>query len=121
MDRLTTRNYIDKQFEGYCFNGINTVKDYKEAYNSGYLTIVLSRAEEKLGQLEDFLEEHDCETLSDYTKQVRKEVVQEIWEEFEQRLMNKTEDMPVMKVANMINSVLDQILGEENERNIKTN
>ena len=58
----------------------------------------------------------DCpfQSLADYTKQVRKEVVQEIWKEFEQRLMNKTKDMPVMKVANMINSVLDQIQGETN-------
>ena len=52
------------------------------------------------------------QSLSDYTKQVRKEVVQEIWKEFEQRLMNKTPDMTIMKVANMINSVLDQIQGE---------
>lgn len=53
--------------------------------------------------------------LSDYTKQVRKEIVQEIWKEFEQRLMNKTQDMPIMKVANMINSVLDQIQGDKND------
>lgn len=51
-------------------------------------------------------------SLTDYTKQVRKEVVQEIWTEFEQRLMNTTQDMPIMKVANMINSVLDQIKGK---------
>ena len=57
---------------------------------------------------------HNCplQSLSDYTKQVRNELKQKIWKEFEQRLMNKTEDMPVMKVANMINSVLDQIQGE---------
>ena len=48
-------------------------------------------------------------SLADYTKQVRKVVVQEIWREFEQRLMNKTEDMPVINLANMINSVLDKI------------
>lgn len=53
--------------------------------------------------------------FQDYTKQVRNEVVQEIWKEFEQRLMNKTQDMPIMKVANMINSVLDQIQGEKND------
>ena len=53
------------------------------------------------------------ESLSDYTKQVRKEVCEEIWKEFEQRLMNKAEDMPIMQVANMINSVLDQIQGED--------
>ena len=52
------------------------------------------------------------QSISEHTKQVRKEVKQKIWKEFEQRLMNKTEDMPVMKVANMINSVLDQIQGE---------
>ena len=50
--------------------------------------------------------------LSDHDKQVRKEVCKEIWQEFEQRLMNKKEDMSVMKVANMINSVLDQLQGE---------
>jgi hypothetical protein len=48
----------------------------------------------------------------EHDNQVRKEVVQEIWKEFEQRLMGKKEDMPVIKVANMINSVLDQALGE---------
>ena len=52
------------------------------------------------------------QSLSDYTKQVKKELVQEIWKEFDQRLMNKTQDMPIMRVANMINSVLDQVLGE---------
>ena len=49
------------------------------------------------------------QSLADYTKQVRKEVVQEIWKEFEQRLMNKTKDMPVINVAHLINSVLDKI------------
>ena len=48
-------------------------------------------------------------SLSDHDKQVRKEVCWEIWKEFEQRLMNKTKDMPVINVGNMINSVLDQI------------
>ena len=48
----------------------------------------------------------------DHDKQVRKEVCEEIWKEFETRLMNKTEDMPVMKVANIINSVLDKVKGE---------
>ena len=52
------------------------------------------------------------QSLADYTKQVRKEVCEEIWKEFEQRLMNKAENMSVMKVANMINSVLDQLQGE---------
>lgn len=58
----------------------------------------------------------DCplQSLADYTKQVRKEVVQEIWKEFEQRLMSKTEDMPVINVAHLINSVLDQIQGGNN-------
>lgn len=60
------------------------------------------------------------QSLADYTKQVRKEVCEEIWKEFEQRLMNKTEDIPVINVANMINSVLDQIQGVEDGRNIKT-
>lgn len=57
----------------------------------------------------------DCplQSLSDYTKQVRKGVVQDIWKEFEQRLINKTQDMSVMAVANMINSVLDQIQGDK--------
>ena len=56
----------------------------------------------------------DCTlcSLADYTKRVRKEVCEEIWKEFEQRLINKKEDMSVMAVANMINSVLDQIKGE---------
>ena len=39
----------------------------------------------------------------------RKKVVQEIWKGFEQILMGKTKDMSVMKVCNMINSVLDKI------------
>ena len=52
------------------------------------------------------------QSISNHDKQVRKEVCGEIWKEFEQRLMNKTEDMPIMKVANIINSVLDQIQGE---------
>ena len=50
--------------------------------------------------------------LIEYEKDVRRQVCEEIWKEFEQRLMNKTEDMPVMKVANMINSVLDKVKGE---------
>lgn len=50
--------------------------------------------------------------LREYEKDIRKQVCEEIWKEFEQRLMNKTEDMTVMKVANMINSVLDKIKGE---------
>lgn len=56
----------------------------------------------------------DCplQPLTDHDKQVRKEVCEEIWKEFETRLMNKTEDIPVMKVANMINSVLDKVKEE---------
>ena len=62
---------------------------------------------------ESELEYDDCELIDIgiHDRQVRDEVKQKIWKEFEQRLMNKTEDMPVMKVANMINSVLDQIQG----------
>lgn len=61
-----------------------------------------------------YLYVHDREgfvfkSLADYKKQVRKQVCEEIWKEFEQRLMNKKEDMPVMKVANIINSVLDKM------------
>lgn len=48
-------------------------------------------------------------SISELLAEERKKVVQEIWKEFEQRLMGKTKDMPVMKVCNMINSVLDQI------------
>ena len=55
---------------------------------------------------------NEFQSLSDYTKQVRKEICEEIWKEFETSLMNKTEDMPVMKVADMINSVLDKVKGE---------
>lgn len=50
--------------------------------------------------------------LIEYEKDIRRQVCEEIWKEFETRLMNKTEDMPVMKVANMINSVLDKVKGE---------
>ena len=64
MERLTTKTYVNKRFDGYCFNGINTVKDYKEAYGSGYLTIVLSRAEDKLGEYEDFMEENGYDNLN---------------------------------------------------------
>lgn len=53
------------------------------------------------------------QSISELLAEERKRVVQEIWKEFEQRLMGKTKDMPVIKVCNMINSVLDQI-----ERNI---
>ena len=46
----------------------------------------------------------DCplELISDRLAEERKRVVQEIWQEFEQRLIGKTKDMPVMKVANFI-------------------
>lgn len=50
--------------------------------------------------------------LSNYNKQIKNEVIQEIWREFENQLINKTKDMSVMQVANMINSVLDKIKGE---------
>ena len=110
MNRLTTRNYIDKKFEGYCFNGINTVKDYKEAYNSGYLTIVLSRAEEKLGQLEDFLEEHNIESLSDYTKQVRKEVCDCIRDKLSPYFDDKDEEY--IKTDDL-EHILEQIKGNQ--------
>ena len=39
----------------------------------------------KCSYFEDFLEEHDCETLSDYTKQVRKEVCENIKQKIEKR------------------------------------
>ena len=55
---------------------------------------------------------NEFQHLADHDKQVRKEVCEEIWKEFEIRLMNKTEDIPVMKVANIINSVLDKVKGE---------
>lgn len=58
------------------------------------------------------VEKHrDCplKPLSDRLAEERKKVAQEIWKEFEQRLMGKTKDMSVMKVCNMINSVLYQI------------
>ena len=70
------------------------------------------------GEMGDICEEYDnktrhkkcpLKTIEYYTKQVRKQVCEEMWKEFEQRLMNKKEDMPVMKVANIINSVLDKI------------
>lgn len=48
------------------------------------------------------------QSISELLAEERKKVVQEIWKEFEQRLMGKTKDMPVMKVCNMINSVLDK-------------
>lgn len=49
------------------------------------------------------------QSLAEHDKQVRREVCWDIWKEFEQRLMGKKDDMAVMKVANMINSVLDKI------------
>ena len=48
----------------------------------------------------------------EHDKQIKNEVIQEIWKEFENQLINKTKDMSVMQVANMINSVLDKIKGE---------
>ena len=68
----------------------------------------------KYQNIDDEIDTCPLQSLTDYTKQVRKEVCEKIWKEFEQRLMNKAENMSVMKVANMINSVLDQIQGEVN-------
>lgn len=104
MERLTskeTRQKITDRLRPYQFSADVTItqKQFFDMYD-------------KLLSFEDFLEKHNVETLSDYTKQVRKGVCWEIWKEFEQRLMGKKDDMSVMKVANMINSVLGQI-GEE--------
>lgn len=72
-------------------------------YLNGFLTNAL---------LGDTINAKHCshiKLLSDRLAEERKKVVQEIWKEFEQRLMGKTKDMPIMKVCNMINSVLDQV------------
>lgn len=81
-------------------NDIDVINDLFEATNS-YECLACNR--------DDDLE---IVSFTDHDKQVRKEVCEEIWKEFETILMNKTEDMPVMKVANMINSVLDKVKGE---------
>lgn len=60
---------------------------------------------------------NDCplKLLKKELAEERKKTVQEIWKEFKQRLMNKTKDMPVMKVCNMINEILDQIEGASDD------
>ena len=87
-----TRDFINSIWQATLFNDVETAWCYAPNDCRVYECIFMER---------DASKEHD--------KQVRKQVCEEMWKEFEQRLMNKKEDMPVMKVANMINSVLDKM------------
>ena len=71
----------------------------------------MGKAIDKLAEFEDFLEEHDCETLADYTKQVRKEVCEEIKEKSE--LFGVCKTGILKKEYRIDKDVLDQIQGVE--------
>lgn len=57
------------------------------------------------------------QSISELLAEERKKVISEIWREFEQRLKGKTKDMSIIQVCLMINSVLDQIQGDDNNEN----
>ena len=67
----------------------------------------------KVAEFEDFLEEHDCETLDEYTKQVRKEVCDKIRKEFFRNCIGagETEEEQIYYITR---TGLKKLLGEIN-------
>ena len=72
-------NYTEKQ-------NIIDISDKLPLFENG---VIMGKAIDKLAEFEDFLEEHDCESLSDYTKQVRKEAFEELYKFCEEHHFSK--------------------------------
>lgn len=87
-------------------------EEYRNPCNIWEQSIVLEEIEAQ-GKRNRQLMDEIANNLKQYEKDIRKQVCDEIWIEFEQRLMNKTEDMPVINVAHLINSVLDKIKSKD--------
>lgn len=65
MDRLTEKLYIDGKLDSYHLRNIITCSDYEKANHSGYLTIMLTKANDKLGKLEDIMEKHGIDSVEE--------------------------------------------------------
>ena len=87
-------------------------EEYRNPCNIWEQSMVLEEIEAQ-GKRNKQLMDGIANNLKQYEKDIRKQVCDEIWIEFEQRLMNKTEDMPVINVAHMINSVIDKIKSKD--------
>ena len=87
-------------------------EEYRNPCNIWEQSIILEEIEAQ-GKRNRQLMDGIANNLKQYEKDIRKQVCDEIWIEFEKRLMNKTEDMPVINVAHLINSVLDKIKSKD--------